>query len=81
MYELRIYKKSEGKKDWEETAYSDHDKTRVLESLTYSLMNRYIWKGAIERIKDRNNYDGTRTIEVYFRSGISKYKYVYIVEL
>lgn len=49
--------------------YETTDKTDVLEWLTSDLIGKYMHKATyIKRIQDKPNYDGTRTITVYYNN-------------
>lgn len=77
MYK-RTMEVKEGK-NWIET-YSTTDEVDVLEWLVNDLISKYMFKSrTIKRIKELNNYDGTRTITVYYE-GNQAARSVYIVK-
>ena len=58
--------------------YIETDTTAIYKSLNRDLRYRFIHHSAyIKRLTDRCNYDGTRTITVYYDNGV---KNVYIVK-
>ena len=64
----RIYEKKEGKKYVE--TYRTEDELEIYKSLASELMYCKIWKSPIyNRMKERNNYDGTRTVTFYQTNG------------
>ncbi len=64
MERATIYTKNGSK--WEECR-TITDKAEVLEDLMKAMRAKYLHKaGWVKKITDRTNYDGTRTITVYY---------------
>ena len=77
---LEILVKRAGQKAYETVAIW-RDPERVTETLAHDLWARYICRAPyIKRTSDRNNYDGTRTIEMLCEDGGTYMKRVYIVK-
>lgn len=50
-----------------------HDAELIYKELSHDLLAKYVYKAQyIKRIKDRNNYDGTRTVEVLYDNGVKR---------
>lgn len=71
-----VYQKK-SKRKWELTITVDGDE--VFRDLCNDLMTKKIWNGkSVRRILDRSNYDGTRTVTVYYDNDV---KSEYIVDI
>lgn len=56
-----------------------HDSELVYKELCHDIWAKHIAKATyIKRITDRNNYNGTRTIEVLYDNGVKR---IYTVEM
>ncbi len=69
------YRKIDGK--WVET-FKETEPEQVYKWLMHDLIAKKLHQAKyITRIKDRTNYDGTRTVEVHYTEGV---KNIFIVE-
>lgn len=66
--EMKVFDKKSGK--WEET-YSSDNAAEIYRALARNLTSKYLHKASYtKQVKDRCNYDGTRTITIYYDNGV-----------
>lgn len=77
-HEVKKYTEKYEKGKWVVTCETD-EKERIYKDLSYDLLVSKVWKGSgVKKLVDKTNYDGTRTIYVFYGNG---FRSKYIVEL
>ena len=77
---MNIYRRTEKRvgRKWEAT-YTNTDPASTYRSLAVEMFAKYRDRATwVKRITDRTNYDGTRTVEVYYDNG---FRTVYRVDI